>query len=220
VYGSNSFAEMIGFVRAGGTPGTGGCTFSSFPTEITGERRIEGGSTYYDYLYGSDGTDALKGEYVFGFAGNDTISIQHDVAASTEFAFGGDGDDTIWGNSGAEELYGQNHNDEIHGGAGNDLIRGGSGNDDLYGDAGNDTIYGDGPDVDPDTGDIDYLYGGTGNDTLYGQYGDDHLDPETGTAAQACNGGSHNNGDYCRMDDYGTWDGCDPASTTGCEYDW
>jgi Ca2+-binding RTX toxin-like protein len=211
VRGSASFAEAIKFMRVGGV--IDACSFDPVAGNLLPSQTIEGGANYYDFIYGSDGNDTLKGEYVMGYGGVDNISIESNMPA-IEYAYGGNGNDTIWGNAGNEELYGQNNNDIIHGSGGNDLLRGGPGNDTLYGEADNDTIYGDGPDPGNDNGDIDTLLGGTGSDILYGQYGSDFLDPQGGGTNEICDGGSNNNtpGDGCCPTD------CD--ALINCEYSW
>jgi Ca2+-binding RTX toxin-like protein len=84
-----------------------------------------------------------------------------------ENAFGGDGNDSIYGNAVANRLVGGRGNDRVFGGAGNDVLEGGRGNDSLIGDAGDDNVTGgEGNDT---------LYGVAGNDLLFGQDGDDNL---------------------------------------------
>ncbi|MFO8040668.1 MAG: S8 family serine peptidase [Sodalinema sp.] len=73
--------------------------------------------------------------------------------------FGGDGDDTIWGNPDQETyLMNQRGDNLMVGGAGHDTLEAGSGHDTLVG--------GDGD---------DFLIGGSGNDVLSGDLGDDTL---------------------------------------------
>ena len=66
-----------------------------------------------------------------------------------ENAVGGNGNDTLTGNSAGNSLNGYNGNDTLFGGVGNDYMIGGAGNDRLFGAVGN-----------------DYLIGGAGNDTF------------------------------------------------------
>jgi Ca2+-binding RTX toxin-like protein len=108
---------------------------------------------------------------IFGGAGNDTITLVHQVtdpvtnattrvgATLPAIIFGGAGNDTITGGAG---------NDTIHGGAGNDFISGGQGADLLFGGPGNDVIFG-GPGKDT-------MHGGAGNDQLFGKKGVDIFD--------------------------------------------
>ena len=95
---------------------------------------------------------------------------------------GNDGNDTISGRSGSDFLYGGNGEDvlsgdagwdQIWGGLGNDLLSGGNGSDIVYGEAGDDIIYGENED--------DFLFGGLDNDTLYGGNGSDRIHGDSGT---------------------------------------
>jgi hypothetical protein len=90
-----------------------------------------------------------------GHGGNDTIRV---LVGRAIRAYGGDGNDSIFGNSGDDLLYGDAGNDLLDGGAGNDalyghegrdVLRGGAGADRLFGNAGFDTIDGG---ADRDTG--------------------------------------------------------------------
>jgi subtilisin-like proprotein convertase family protein len=91
-------------------------------------------------LVDRDGTDTINAAAV---SGNSSINLNAaavsvlagtnlTIAAGTiiENAYGGDGDDTLTGNSAANTL---------HGGHGADTLTGGSGDDILYGDSGHDT---------------------------------------------------------------------------------
>ncbi len=141
------------------------------------------------YVDGGPGDDwievRVKGTAtLIGGAGNDTI-IGVDMATSPPGymeAYGGDGDDFIYGIANGRNL--------LHGDAGDDFIQGGfNSHDTLYGGAGNDTLsagnYYDflsrqniystvGVWMDGGPGD-DALYGGQGNDTIYGGDGDDWI---------------------------------------------
>lgn len=102
-------------------------------------------------------------------------------------AYGGPGDDTIYGSGENNRLYGQDGNDTIYSRGGFDEVWGGRGNDTLsaagtyenvkfHGEAGNDTLIGsfnndlldggDGNDILTGFGGIDYVRGGPGDDTL------------------------------------------------------
>ena len=95
------------------------------------------------------------------------------IGATTviENAFGGDGNDTIIGNSAANTLYGGRGNDYLDGGAGNDILYGGAGNDTLIGGAGSNTLYGGkGNDfyiVGSDTSATIYEYANEGVDSVF-----------------------------------------------------
>lgn len=104
---------------------------------------------------------------IFGNAGNDTIHMASWLSLRM-VAYGGSGNDEIWGGRKDDALYGESDQDRIYGGdgpdyvdggAGHDTLHGGNGNDTLVGWTGNDTFYGDAG--------KDYLYGGFGNDTFY-----------------------------------------------------
>lgn len=81
--------------------------------------------------------------------------------------FGGNGDDTIFGNGGRDYINGGNGSDILDGGADSDYLSGHRGQDELYGGAGNDWLNGgSGNDV---------LLGGRGNDFMYGGSGDNRF---------------------------------------------
>lgn len=92
--------------------------------------------------YGTSGND------YYNWTGNEQL-----------FAYGGAGNDTIWGNT---------YNDYLRGESGNDSLLGYSGNDTLTGDGGNDTLLGESGN--------DSLLGGLGNDSLFGGDGSDIID--------------------------------------------
>lgn len=70
----------------------------------------------------------------------DGRSVLTAVGTKLESAFGGDGNDTIFGTSGSNLLWGGRGNDVIHAGAGDDVIMGVSGHDWFDGGAGSDTL--------------------------------------------------------------------------------
>src|SRR3954468_1297409 len=79
---------------------------------------------------------------VFGQGGNDTITLnESNGALPAAFLFGGAGNDTITGGSGNDELFGGSGNDILLGKGGNDLLFGGSGNDTLTGGTGDDQMF-------------------------------------------------------------------------------
>ncbi|MGE0113800.1 MAG: calcium-binding protein [Steroidobacteraceae bacterium] len=123
---------------------------------------------------------------------------------------GGEGDDSIGGDTQDNVLDGGNGDDHLAGGAGADSLLGGAGKDFLWGDAGADTLVGgrgddylegdssstaaasqgndyldggDGNDVLIGDGGNDTLLGGVGNDTLDGGNGDDILNGGAGNDA-------------------------------------
>lgn len=112
-------------------------------------------------------------------------------------AFGGDGNDTIFGGQGDQLLSGDDGNDILFaglgtdtllGGAGRDVIRGGTGTQILNGGSGDDTISG-GAGEQTLTGDDgrDVLHAGTGQQTVSGGADDDTI--RGGAGAQLLMGG-------------------------------
>ena len=100
---------------------------------------------------------------VFGQAGNDTLTLnESNGALPASFLFGGAGNDTLTGGSGADLLFGQAGNDTLLGKGGNDLLFGGADNDTLTGGAGGDQLFGQaGNDTLLGVGGFDFLFGGT-----------------------------------------------------------
>jgi Ca2+-binding RTX toxin-like protein len=90
-------------------------------------------------------------------SGNLTVTAtrEGDKLVNLEWVVGGDGDDTLAGDTAAES---------IEGGAGDDNITGGAGDDTLYGDAGDDILSGgDGDDLISGGADDDNISGGNGD---------------------------------------------------------
>lgn len=82
---------------------------------------------------------------IFGQAGDDTISLdESNGPLPAAFLFGGDGNDTLWGDIGLDRVFGGDGADILHGGADADTLGGGSGDDELWGEGGNDALYGEG----------------------------------------------------------------------------
>ncbi|CAI8413140.1 MAG: Serralysin C [Hyphomonas sp. TMED17] len=93
-----------------------------------------------------------------------------------ENAIGGNGADTITGNSAANNIQGGSGEDELIGGGGKDLLFGEAGNDLLLGGNQDDRLSGgDGDDVLIGGGAKDRLNGDAGNDDLSGGFGADRL---------------------------------------------
>lgn len=109
-------------------------------------------TTQSSYWTGQNVTGKNDGNYMFGGAGNDSLSS-------------GSGNDAIDGGAGNDVLNGGEGNDYVSGGDGNDTVLGSGGDDHLYGGNGNDTVD-----------------GGTGLNQLYGGAGDDTLQTSGGTA--------------------------------------
>lgn len=184
-YGTSSDTSLnvstgSGYVRASGTeandPSDQDAWFSAeFENRTFVEFTLETRSTQSGFTLSGDLIDH---------------SVVTPIVGGNDILYGGDGDDTIFGQGGDDELYGGAGNDmlyggtgddELYGGSGDDTLYGGDGDDELYGGSGNDTLYGgEGDDVlDGGSGD-DTLYGGPGDDQLYGGSGDDVLYAGTG----------------------------------------
>lgn len=175
-----------------------------------------------DTVYGGQGDDTISGtaSYIAGDLGNDSITttatasvtiygdnatatsggndtIDFSLSTSTNSkAYGGYGDDSIFGNA---NLYGNQGNDTLVGGSTGAIVYGGQGNDFLsgaaakfFGDLDNDTIvmqsgsYADGGEGDDSivasalVDDKVTLLGGLGNDTIFGGSGADTIDGGAG----------------------------------------
>jgi Ca2+-binding RTX toxin-like protein len=101
-----------------------------------------GGSTVYggggdDIIHGAAHAPSNSASFLYGDAGNDTIMM-----ANSDWAFGGDGDDTLISSLDGGHLSGDAGDDVISGGRGSDSILGGDGDDLVYGSVGADTIDG------------------------------------------------------------------------------
>ena len=111
--------------------------------------------------------------------GNDTVKINAGIPAA--FVRAGAGNDTVWGGDFNDTIYGDAGDDYIVGGNGNDLIYGNDGNDRISGTAGTDTIYGQAGNDNVSGGNGgDRLLGGIGNDTITGGKGRDYMSGDSG----------------------------------------
>lgn len=99
------------------------------------------GGTYYIVVL-----DATFGEIAVG----QSYELNISVAATTEdagsgagndYLDGGDGDDYLDGGAGNDRLFGGTGNDQLKGGSGSDYLDGGSGKNWLVGGSGNDSFY-------------------------------------------------------------------------------
>jgi Ca2+-binding RTX toxin-like protein len=111
---------------------------------------------------------------IFGFGGNDTLSIDESGGPMPPAnLFGGEGNDTLTGSAAA---------DLLDGGPGNDILSGKGGNDRLMGGPGDDTLIG-GPGQDE-------LFAGPGNDQIVWSPGDgsDLVEGEEGIDTLLFNG--------------------------------
>ena len=145
----------------------------------------------FTWQVGTNSDDTLNGrskttDYIWGGDGDDKI----DGKSGNDWLFGGNGDDQIDGGSGHDWLFGGTGDDILNGGSGNDRLYGGWGDDVLKGGSGNDYLNGGrGDDVLKGGSGRDWLYGGagddilkggSGNDRLYGDQGNDKLDGGSG----------------------------------------
>lgn len=121
------------------------------------------GNDYADYRYRLDAvTLRLDGTARSGAAGeNDTIDV------STENALGGQGNDTLIGNSLANYLSGGNGADTVFGNGGGDVLIGSNGGDRAFGGADYDFIY-----VSGDATTDGYNFGGTAAEFVQRDTGD------------------------------------------------
>ena len=95
-----------------------------------------------------------KARCYYGGEENDNISAVNSNTGAPiledDYLYGGAGNDTLSGQNGDDELYGEEGDDILYGGNGNDLLSGGAGEDYLYGQNGDDTYVfhlGDGQDT-------------------------------------------------------------------------
>lgn len=147
-----------------------------------------------DVIFGDiyyDGSDGLEGDVAYGGDGNDTIygDCGPDQPGWTTVDSGGS--DQLYGDNGNDVIYGQAGNDQLWGGAGNDTLIGGTGSDALRGGDGNDVIWTD-IQAQPAWSVSWYnsAFGDAGNDSLYGGSGVDVMDGGTGNDVLAGFGGN------------------------------
>lgn len=133
---------------------------------------------------GNDGDDRLTSDVservvAYGGDGDDTLYGSN----SSDYLAGGDGNDKLFGLGGADRLEGDLGDDTIHGGPGDDRLFGYIGNDTIVTGLGDDyTIAGSGNDNIVNAGGADFIEAGSGNDRITGgpdfdqirgNYGDD-----------------------------------------------
>jgi Ca2+-binding RTX toxin-like protein/predicted Zn-dependent protease with MMP-like domain len=110
---------------------------------------------------------SLSGITSVVFQGYDGDDRFNNLSAVPSTAYGGRGNDMLFGGAAVDQFFGQLGNDTLIGGTGNDILSGDEGIDTLRGGFGNDLLYGG--------RDIDYLYGEHGQDGLYGGDANDYL---------------------------------------------
>jgi Ca2+-binding RTX toxin-like protein len=138
--------------------------------DATGQILVNNGQV--PILGGSPSTSTTSRLVIFGFAGDDEITLA-DFNATFPLPeatiFGGSGNDTITGGRANDRLFGEDGDDTLRGNPGADEMYGGPGNDILFGGQGNDLLFGEGG-ADRsiwNPGDAsDLNEGGDGSDTL------------------------------------------------------
>lgn len=127
-----------------------------------------GGLSYADW----SAAKRVSSDWLFGGAGNDALF----GSFGSDLMHGGTGNDTLDGQDGDDILFGGAGNDLLEGDAGRDVLSGGDGRDTLDGGLGNDLMSGgDGNDRLNGGNGNDTQEGGTGNDTIHGGFGDDSI---------------------------------------------
>jgi len=126
---------------------------------------------------------------VYGYGGNDVLTLSTSSALFNHQLFGGDDDDELSGGAGQDQLFGDAGLDVLFGGAGNDVLDGGTGDDLLNGGVGQDVLSGglDNDSLRGDSGD-DVLVGGKGDDLMFGD--DRQLDPTRPIGKDYLDGGA------------------------------
>ena len=163
-------------------PGGAGIVMPGLAANL-GDGHFARASVYNPYLYGGIHTASLI-ENAYGGSGDDVI-YGNQVA---NLVVGGAGRDSLVGNGGADQLAGQSGSDYIYGGDDGDAISGGTEGDSLSGDGGADYILGEaGNDAIAGGAGGDVIDGGGDNDTLWG-----HDPSGAGDLGDLINGGSGN----------------------------
>lgn len=151
-------------------------------------------------FHGNGGDDWLDNNtsvavQAWGGAGNDLLyggsaADRLNGEGDNDLLVGREGNDNLSGDDGDDSLDGGVDVDTLTGGAGNDLLDGGDQSDKLLGSAGDDTIEGGGGN--------DSMYGGTGNDGMVGGQDKDYMTGDAGDDILL--GGDGNDSLYGRED--------------------
>ncbi|MEM6387581.1 MAG: DUF642 domain-containing protein [Pseudomonadota bacterium] len=146
---------------------------------------LEACDTAAGFVQGGDGNDLLRAPTatLLGGAGDDRLHLQN-YGRGPE-AYGGAGDDYMWGRNGWQAYYGEGGNDTLTGGgeygtAEHDTLDGGDGDDLIIG--------GTDASTNRDWGDL--LIGGAGNDTIESGVTSDTIDGGIGDDVMSGAGGS------------------------------
>lgn len=193
--GNGNDSLLGGFSGTTIAEGGGG---ADFLRSYDGSDILVGGNIRGDDI--ADSTEADGHDSLFGHDGNDTLiggdwsdsdqdgqfdvgeEVQEDPSRNS--AYGGGGDDLIFGDAGSDDLGGGTGIDTISGGVGRDTLYGGEASDSVSGGGGQDILFGgDGDDQLDGGAGSDRLFGGAGDDTLAGGSGADRFFFATGHGA-------------------------------------
>ena len=115
----------------GGTAQLVGSTLNVYGTSLANTISLTQPGTLdvnVDSVVTSFTSAAVTAINVFGFDGNDTITVNNAITQAAAIS-GGNGNDTLTGGGGNDMLTGGANNDTLNGGAGDDSLTGGLGND-------------------------------------------------------------------------------------------
>jgi Ca2+-binding RTX toxin-like protein len=113
-----------------------------------GSERGSGAIDETSSLTGRDGRDYIVGsgtglQTLSGLGGDDALFASNGFFAGGPANIdGGEGNDTLWGESFTDTLNGGGGDDHLHGQGADDVLNGGDGNDTLNGDTGRDVVNG------------------------------------------------------------------------------
>lgn len=142
---------------------------------IAGNTSTIGGTSFLTIDATSDIENAIGGDGNDSLSGNSLDNVLIGMRGD-DYLFGDDGNDILVGHDGNDTIDGWNGDDTVDAGFGDDVVLGYYGDDILNGEEGNDEIHGEnGHDrIDGGTGD-NLLYGGNGNDLIIALDGMDEM---------------------------------------------